>query len=38
MTHSRVKKMSKTQENHSEKISIIEKIENQDCQRDVNEQ
>ena len=38
MTHSRVEKISKTQENHSEKTSIIEKIEDQDRQRDVNEQ
>ena len=38
MTHSRVKKMSKTQENHFKKTSIIEKIEDQNRQRDVNEQ
>ena len=38
MTHSRVEKMSKIQKNHSEKISIIEKIEDQDRQRNVNEQ
>ena len=38
MTHSRVEKMSKTQENHFEKISIIEKIENQNRQRNANEQ
>ena len=38
MTHPRVKKMSKTQENHSEKISIIEEVEDQNCQRNVNEQ
>ena len=38
MTHSRVEKMSKIQENHFEKISIIEEIENQDRQRNVNEQ
>ena len=30
--------MSKIQENHFEKISIIKKIENQNCQRNVNEQ
>ena len=38
MTHSRVKKMSKIQENYFEKISIIKEIENQDRQRNVNEQ
>ena len=38
MTHSRVEKMSKIQENHFKKILIIEKIKNQDRQRDVNEQ
>ena len=38
MTHSRVEKMSKIQKDHFEKISIIEEIENQDCQRNVNEQ
>ena len=38
MTHSRVKKMSKTQKDHFEKILIIEEIENQNRQRDVNEQ
>ena len=30
--------MSKIQKDHSEKTSIIEKIENQDRQRNVNEQ
>ena len=38
MAHPRVEKMSKIQENHFEKISIIEEIENQDYQRNVNEQ
>ena len=38
MTHSRVEKMSKIQKDHFEEISIIEEIENQDCQRNVNEQ
>ena len=38
MTHSRVEKMSKIQKDYSEKISIIEKIEDQDRQRNVNEQ
>ena len=36
MTHSRIKKISKTQKNHFEKTLIIEKIEDQDRQRDVN--
>ena len=38
MTHSRIKKMSKIQENHFKKISIIEEIEDQNCQQNVNEQ
>ena len=38
MAHPRVKEMPKTQKNHSEKISIIEKTEDQDRQRNVNEQ
>ena len=38
MTHPRVKEMPKTQEDHSEKTSIIEEIEDQDRQRNVNEQ
>ena len=38
MTHSRVEKMPKTQKNHFKKISIIEKVEDQNRQRDVNEQ
>ena len=38
MTHSRVKKMSKIQKHHFEKISIIEKIKDQNRQRNVNEQ
>ena len=38
MTHPRVEKMSKTQNDHSEKTSIIEKIENQGRQQNINEQ
>ena len=36
MTHSRVEKMSKIQENYFKKILIIEEIEDQDYQRNVN--
>ena len=38
MAHSHVKKISKIQKDHFEEISIIEKIEDQDRQRNVNEQ
>ena len=38
MMHSHIKKMSKIQKNHFEKISIIEEIKNQNRQRNVDEQ
>ena len=37
MTHSRIEKISNTQDDVSEKISVIEEIEDRDRQRDVNE-
>ena len=38
MAHSRVEKMPKIQEDHFEKTSIIEEVEDQNRQRNVNEQ
>ena len=38
MIHSRVKEMSKIQENYFEKISIIKEIKDQDHQQNVNKQ
>ena len=37
MTHSRIEKISNTQDDVSEKISVIEEIEDRDRQRNVNE-
>ena len=37
MTHSRIEKISNTQDDVSEKILIIEEIEDQNRQRNVNE-
>ena len=37
MTHSQIEKISNIQDDVSEKISIIEEIENRDRQRNVNE-